>query len=66
MDLSLVQSRPEAEVGLVEGAMRAINQLIRGERLRAGDPVPSEAGLAAELGVSRAVVREALRSLAAL
>src|ERR1700675_699076 len=25
MDLSLVQSRPEAEGGLVEGAMRAIN-----------------------------------------
>ena len=66
MDLSLVQSRPEAEGGLVEGAMRAINQRIRGERLRVGGPVPSEAGLAAELGVSRTVVREAFRALAAL
>ncbi len=66
MDLSLVQSRPEAEGGLVDGAMRAINQHIRSERLRAGDPVPSEAGLATELGVSRTVVREAFRALAAL
>ena len=46
--------------------MRAINQRIRGERLRVGEAVPSEAGLAAELGVSRTVVREALRALAAL
>ena len=42
------------------------NQHIRAERLRAGDPVPSEVGLAAELGVSRTVVREAFRALAAL
>ena len=66
MDLTLAQSRPDAEGGLVDSAMRAINQHIRSERLRAGDPVPSEAGLAAELGVSRTVVREAFRSLAAL
>ena len=66
MDLSFVQSRPEAEGGLVDGAMRAINQHIRSERLRAGDPVPSEARLAAELGVSRTAVREAFRSLSAL
>ena len=32
------------------------------ERLRVGDPIPSEAGLAAELGVSRTVVREAFRA----
>ena len=34
----------------------------RAHRLRVGDPVPTEAGLAAELGVSRTVVREALRA----
>ena len=50
MNLSLVRSSPEAEGGLVDNAMRAINQRIRGERLRVGDPVPSEAGLAAESG----------------
>jgi DNA-binding FadR family transcriptional regulator len=66
MDASLVQSRPEAEGGLVESAMRAINHRIRGERLRVGEAVPSEAALAAELGVSRTVVREAFRALAAL
>jgi DNA-binding FadR family transcriptional regulator len=66
MNPSLLQSEPEAEGGLVESAMRAINQRIHGDRLRVGDPVPTEAGLAAELGVSRTVVREALRALAAL
>jgi DNA-binding FadR family transcriptional regulator len=62
--MSLVQ--PEAEGGLVESAMRAINQRIRRERLHVGDPVPSESGLALELHVSRTVVREAFRALAAL
>jgi DNA-binding FadR family transcriptional regulator len=46
--------------------MRAINARIRRDRLRIGDAIPSEAGLAAELGVSRTIVREALRALAAL
>ena len=44
MNLSLVRSSPEAEGGLVDNAMRAINRRIRAERLRVGDPVPSEAG----------------------
>src|SRR5260370_19959933 len=66
MDRTVVQSRPEADGGLVECAMRAINDRIRRERLRIGDPVPAEAGLASELGVSRTVVREAFRALATL
>jgi GntR family transcriptional repressor for pyruvate dehydrogenase complex len=66
MDRTVVQLRPEAEGGLVESAMRAINGRIRRERLRIGDPVPAEAGLASELGVSRTVVREAFRALATL
>jgi GntR family transcriptional repressor for pyruvate dehydrogenase complex len=66
MNLSPVGSSPEAEGGLVDNAMRAINQRIRAARLRVGDPVPSEAGLAVEFGVSRTVVREAFRALAAL
>ena len=55
-----------AEGGRVEVAIRAINDRIRDGRLRVGDPIPSEAGIADELGVSRTVVREALRALAAL
>jgi DNA-binding FadR family transcriptional regulator len=61
-----LQLRAEAEVGRVEVAMRAINDRIRGDRLRVADPIPSEASLAGALGVSRTVVREALRALAAL
>ena len=55
-----------AEGGRVEVAIRAINDRIRDGRLRVGDPIPSEAGIADYLGVSRTVVREALRALAAL
>jgi GntR family transcriptional repressor for pyruvate dehydrogenase complex len=66
MNASLVQLRPEADGGLVESAARAINDRIRRDRLRTGDPIPSEAGLAAEFGVSRTVVREAFRALATL
>jgi GntR family transcriptional repressor for pyruvate dehydrogenase complex len=52
--------------GLVEHVMSAIKERIRAERLAQGDPLPSENALALECGVSRAVVREAFRSLAAL
>ena len=43
-----------------------MHDLIRAEGLQAGDGLPSETTLALRLGVSRAVVREAFRSLAAL
>jgi DNA-binding FadR family transcriptional regulator len=52
--------------GLVEHVMTAIKERIRAERLAQGDPLPSENALALEFGVSRAVVREAFRSLSAL
>jgi GntR family transcriptional regulator, transcriptional repressor for pyruvate dehydrogenase complex len=52
--------------GLVEVAARAINERIRRDRLQVGKPIPSEADLAGGLGVSRTVVREALRALSAL
>jgi GntR family transcriptional repressor for pyruvate dehydrogenase complex len=52
--------------GLAEHVMTAIKERIRAERLAQGDPLPSETALALEFGVSRAVVREAFRSLAAL
>src|SRR5262249_21273621 len=44
----------------------ALKELIHRKRLTAGTPLPSEAALACELGVSRGAVREALRTLRAL
>jgi GntR family transcriptional repressor for pyruvate dehydrogenase complex len=52
--------------GLVEHVMAALQSRIRSNGLRPGDLLPSENALALELGVSRAVVREAFRSMAAL
>ncbi len=52
--------------GLVERVMRGLNVHIRARALRPGDPLPSETAFAVELGVSRAVVREAFRAMAAL
>jgi GntR family transcriptional regulator, transcriptional repressor for pyruvate dehydrogenase complex len=52
--------------GLVEQAMKAINDHIRDHRLVAGDSMPSEGAFAQMLGVSRPVIREAFRSLSAL
>ena len=52
--------------GLVGRVVSAVNERIRTDRLRIADPLPSEAAFATELGVSRTVVREAFRALAAL
>jgi DNA-binding FadR family transcriptional regulator len=52
--------------GRVDVATRAINERIRRDHLRVGAPIPSEADLGSGLGVSRTVVREALRALSAL
>jgi len=68
--------RPEAELetttiyagadGMVGQTVKAILQSIRSGSLRPGDRLPSENALALQLGVSRIVIREANRSLAAL
>lgn len=52
--------------GLVDDSISAISQLIRENGLMPGDRLPSEASLAKDLQVSRTVVREAFRSLAAM
>ena len=52
--------------GLVHRTVAAIIALMRSEDLRLGDALPSENALAARLGVSRVIVREANRSLSAL
>lgn len=51
---------------LVAKVMDYVRATIREEGLRAGDVLPSEAEIAERAGVSRIVVREANRSLAAL
>nr|CAD6430574.1 FadR family transcriptional regulator [Rhizobium sp. Q54] len=50
----------------VGDAVTAIARLIREKDLKPGDRLPAEAALSKELQVSRTVIREALRSLAAL
>lgn len=50
----------------VANTMDGIRELIRTENLKPGQPLPSEMALATRFGVSRTVVREALRSLTAL
>jgi hypothetical protein len=52
--------------GLVGEAVRAITRHIRKNELMPGDRLPREASLSRALKASRPVVREALRSLAAM
>lgn len=52
--------------GLVDHVIDALRSHIRASGLSPGDTLPSENTLALQLGVSRAVVREAFRSMAAL
>lgn len=52
--------------GLVGDAIGAITRHIRENELMPGDRLPSEAALSERLSVSRGVVREAFRSLAAM
>jgi DNA-binding FadR family transcriptional regulator len=54
------------DVGLVKKTVSAILALIRDGGLKVGDSLPNEGALANQFGVSRTVVREANRSLAAL
>jgi GntR family transcriptional regulator, transcriptional repressor for pyruvate dehydrogenase complex len=59
-------SRPLAMGDFVTGAIESITRLIRDKDLKPGDRLPAEAALSEQLQVSRTVIREALRSLAAL
>lgn len=51
---------------LVNRAVRRVREHIRDQDLKVGDTLPGEAKFAADLGVSRAVMREAFGALAAL
>ena len=61
-------TKPQAadQTTLVSATIGAITRHIRAEELGPGDRLPSEADLSRELSVSRTVVREAFRSLAAM
>jgi len=60
-----IGANPEAP-SLVSATIGAITNHIRVNELGPGDRLPSEAALSKELSVSRPVVREAFRSLAAM
>lgn len=60
------ESRSGDGESLVNDAVGAITRHIRAHDLGPGDRLPSESGLSKELNVSRTVVREAFRSLAAM
>lgn len=51
---------------LVDHAVRSVRDHIRANNLKAGDTLPGEGQFAIDLGVSRAVMREAFGALAAL
>lgn len=55
-----------AKGGLVSLVIGKVNEHIRRNRLAVGDLLPSEGTFAEQLGVSRVVMREAFRSLAAI
>lgn len=56
----------DAPESLVSKVIHDIRSMIRSEGLKIGDSLPSESAMGEKLGVSRAVVREAYRSMAAL
>jgi GntR family transcriptional regulator/MocR family aminotransferase len=61
----LVEIDRTSELPLHEQLEHSLRELIRGGRLTAGVALPSTRGLSAELGVSRGVVTETYRQLAA-
>jgi len=67
MNASPQEAHAEApRPGRVRDVIAALTAHIRANGLMPGDSLPSEAALAAEFAVSRPVVREALRALAAM
>ena len=56
---------PAKAIGLVDQVIDYLRDHVASERLRPGSQLPSETALSVTLGVSRPVVREAMRTLAA-
>ena len=66
MSTEAVSTAERGGGSLVRQAMQAVTAHIRARALRVGDTLPGEGHFAVELGVSRAVMREAFGALAAL
>jgi GntR family transcriptional regulator, transcriptional repressor for pyruvate dehydrogenase complex len=66
MTNNLAQVESPSSNSLVSKVMLAVNDHIRSGALQPGDNLPAEAVFALQIGVSRAVVREAFRSLGTL
>jgi GntR family transcriptional regulator, transcriptional repressor for pyruvate dehydrogenase complex len=66
MTQNLAHTDTPSSSSLVAKVMQAVNNHIRSGSLQPGDNLPAEAVFAVQLGVSRAVVREAFRSLGTL
>jgi len=64
--VSAVARTGESGGSLVDHALRRVREHIRRNDLKVGDTLPGEGWFAGELGVSRAVMREAFGALAAL
>lgn len=64
--ITLETAQEEAGESLVNQTIGAITRHIRVNDLGAGDRLPSESQFSREMGVSRTVIREAFRSLAAM
>ena len=57
---------PLSPIRLADGVLAALSQALLDGRLKPGEALPSEATLAARFSVSKQVIREAVRELAAL
>lgn len=64
--MSVAVARAGEGGSLVDHALRRVRDHIRAHDLKVGDTLPGEGWFATELGVSRAVIREAFGALAAL
>ena len=62
----MTTARQEVGASLVDHAVRTVRDHIRVRELKVGDTLPGEGKFAVDLGVSRAVMREAFGALAAL
>lgn len=64
--MATIEERSQPPDTLAQGVVKSIITYIRDNQLRVGEPILSEGEFAQQLGVSRTVVREAFKALAAM